>query len=72
MLKATGSLHIGLALGTHAADFMGMAASGNAIQLVGISIDGIENGKIKEHFALADFTQFMQQFVKNNLNQLTR
>ena len=50
--------------GTHTSDFLGMAASGNAIQLVGISIDGIENGKIKEHFALADFTQFMQQFVK--------
>lgn len=50
--------------GTHTADFLGMAASGNAIQLVGISIDGIENGKIKEHFAMADFTQFMQQFVK--------
>ena len=50
--------------GTHTADFLGMAASGNGIQLVGISIDGIENGKIKEHFALADFTQFMQQFLK--------
>lgn len=50
--------------GTHMADFFGMAASGNAIQLTGISIDSIENGKIKEHFAMADFTQFMQQFVK--------
>jgi steroid delta-isomerase-like uncharacterized protein len=50
--------------GSHTADFLGMAASGNAIQLAGISIDGIENGKIKEHFAMADFTQFMQQFVK--------
>jgi steroid delta-isomerase-like uncharacterized protein len=50
--------------GTHTTDFLGIAASGNAIQLEGISIDGIENGKIKEHFALADFTQFMQQFVK--------
>ena len=51
--------------GTHAAPFFGMDASGNAIQLTGISIDGIENGKIKEHFAMADFTQFMQQFAKN-------
>jgi steroid delta-isomerase-like uncharacterized protein len=50
--------------GTHKAEFFGMAASGNAIQLTGISIDGIENGKIKEHFAMADFTQFMQQFAK--------
>jgi steroid delta-isomerase-like uncharacterized protein len=50
--------------GTHRAEFFGMPASGNTIQLVGISIDGIENGKIKEHFALADFTDFMQQFTK--------
>lgn len=50
--------------GTHKADFFGMSASGNSIRLTGISIDGIENGKIKEHFAMADFTQFMQQFVK--------
>ena len=50
--------------GTHTADFLGIAASGNAIQLTGISIDGIENGKINEHFAMADFTEFMQQFIK--------
>lgn len=50
--------------GTHTEDFLGMAASGNAIELTGISIDGIENGKIKEHFAMADFTSFMQQFAK--------
>ena len=50
--------------GTHAAEFFGMAESGNKIQLVGISIDRIENGKIKEHFAMADFTEFMLQFAK--------
>jgi len=50
--------------GTHKADFFGMPASENPIRLTGISIDGIENGKIKEHFAMADFTQFMQQFAK--------
>lgn len=50
--------------GTHMANFFGMVASGNTIQLTGISIDSIENGKIKEHFAMADFTQFMQQFAK--------
>lgn len=49
--------------GTHRADFFGNPATGNAIQLTGISIDRIENGKIKEHFAVADFTQFMQQFA---------
>lgn len=50
--------------GIHTDDFMGMPASGNSIQLVGVTIDGIEDGKIKEHFCLADFTQFMQQFAK--------
>jgi steroid delta-isomerase-like uncharacterized protein len=50
--------------GTHTADFMGMPASGNSIVLEGISIDKIEEGKIKEHFAMADFTLFMQQFTK--------
>jgi len=51
--------------GTHTGDFCGMTASGNSIRLTGISIDGIENGKIKEHLAMADFTHFMQQFVKS-------
>jgi steroid delta-isomerase-like uncharacterized protein len=50
--------------GTHQQEFFGMPASGNAIRLTGISIDGIQEGKIKEHFAIADFTQFMQQFAK--------
>ncbi|MBC7826150.1 MAG: ester cyclase [Chitinophagaceae bacterium] len=52
--------------GTHTTEFFGMPASGNTVQLTGICIDGIENGKIKEHFAMADFTQFMQQFAKKN------
>jgi steroid delta-isomerase-like uncharacterized protein len=50
--------------GKHTGNFMGMAPSGNSIQLEGISIDTIEDGKIKEHFAMADFTQFLQQFTK--------
>ncbi len=52
--------------GTHSAEFFGMQASGNPIQLAGISIDRIENGKIKEHLAMADFTQFMQQFANKS------
>ena len=49
--------------GTHKNEFFGMPASGKTIALMGISIDGIVNGKIKEHLAVADFTQFMQQFA---------
>ena len=49
--------------GTHQADFMGMPASGNTITLEGISIDEVSGGKIREHFAMADFTAFMQQFA---------
>jgi steroid delta-isomerase-like uncharacterized protein len=50
--------------GTHTETFYGTPPSGNAIRLTGISIDSIENGKIKEHLAVADFTRFMQQFEK--------
>lgn len=48
--------------GTHAAEFMDMAATGKTIILAGVSIDGIESGKIKEHLAVADWSGFMQQF----------
>ncbi len=50
--------------GTHKAEFYGMPPSGNSINLTAISIDDIENGKIKEHLTIADFTRFMQQFEK--------
>jgi len=50
--------------GTHTATFYGMPPSGNSIRLTGISIDTIENGKIKEHLTVADYTHFMQQFER--------
>ena len=50
--------------GTHKAEFYGMPPSGNSINLTAISIDDIENGKIKEHLTIADFTRFMQQFER--------
>ena len=50
--------------GTHKAEFYGMLPSGNSINLTAISIDDIENGKIKEHLTIADFTRFMQQFER--------
>lgn len=48
--------------GTHTGGFMDMAATGKVIRLAGVSIDAIENGKIKEHVAMADFTGLMGQF----------
>lgn len=51
-----------LAIGTHTGEFMDMAPTGKTIRLMGVSIDAIEAGKIKEHLAMADFTAFMQQF----------
>jgi steroid delta-isomerase-like uncharacterized protein len=51
-----------LAIGTHTGEFMDMPATGKTIRLMGVSIDAIEDGKIKEHLAMADFTAFMQQF----------
>jgi predicted ester cyclase len=53
--------------GTHTGEFFGMAATGNAIKLIGIAIDSIKNGKIVEHNCVADFTQFMTQFAKKDL-----
>ncbi|MEP7324172.1 MAG: ester cyclase [Saprospiraceae bacterium] len=50
--------------GTHTGDFMGMTGTDNAIRLEGVSIDQISKGKIKEHLAIADFTQFIQQFAE--------
>jgi predicted ester cyclase len=53
--------------GTHTGDFFGMEGTGNLIKLTGISIDCIRNGKITEHFAMADFTQFMTQFSNSKV-----
>ena len=51
-----------LAIGTHTGEFMDMPPTGKTVRLMGISIDGIKEGKITEHLAMADFTGFMQQF----------
>jgi predicted ester cyclase len=55
--------------GRHTGEFAGMPASGNDIKLEAISIDVIKNSKIAEHLSIADFTAFMQQFVKKPLAQ---
>lgn len=52
--------------GTHTADFLGLEASGNVIQLTGISIDGIENGKIKEHLPWPILPSLCNNLLKSN------
>jgi steroid delta-isomerase-like uncharacterized protein len=48
-------------LGTHKGEFMGFPASGNEIFYEEVLILRLQNGKIVEHWAVADTLGFMQQ-----------
>jgi steroid delta-isomerase-like uncharacterized protein len=48
-------------VGTHKGEFMGLPASGNAISYEEVLILRLQNGKIVEHWAVADTLGFMQQ-----------
>ncbi|WP_165423826.1 ester cyclase [Ktedonosporobacter rubrisoli] len=41
--------------GTHTGPFMGLAASGKAVTMMTISLDQIIDGKVVEHFGMADW-----------------
>jgi predicted ester cyclase len=45
----------------HTGDLFGIAASGREVELATIRIDRITNGKIAEHWSIADMAGFMQQ-----------
>jgi len=47
--------------GTHTGEFMGIAPTGREITVMQISIDRIADGKIVEHWGLADQMALMQQ-----------
>jgi steroid delta-isomerase-like uncharacterized protein len=47
--------------GTHEGDFMSISPTGNKIEVSGINIIRIENGKVLEEWEDADTTGFMQQ-----------
>ena len=48
--------------GTHTASFFDKPATGNTARLEAVTIDVVRDGKIVEHNAIGDFSQFMQQF----------
>ncbi len=50
--------------GIHTGDYQGRPASGNHIKVNVIAIDRISNGKIIEHWAEMDFSNFLQQLVR--------
>lgn len=47
--------------GTFANDILGIPANGKVVEIAGISIHRLENGKLVEHWANADLLSFMQQ-----------
>jgi predicted ester cyclase len=47
--------------GKHTGDFPGVAASGNDVEIEGVAIHRIQDGKITEHWALVDMATFLQQ-----------
>jgi steroid delta-isomerase-like uncharacterized protein len=47
--------------GTHSGEFMGIPATGKKVQVAGIAIWRIENGRIVEHWSQVDSLGLMQQ-----------
>ena len=47
--------------GTHQGPLMGIPATGKRVELQGISIDRVEDGKVVEHWAQMDQVSLMQQ-----------
>jgi steroid delta-isomerase-like uncharacterized protein len=47
--------------GTHDGDFMGVPATGKSIEVNGIDIVRVENGKFVEHWGIFDAMSLMQQ-----------
>jgi steroid delta-isomerase-like uncharacterized protein len=47
--------------GTHSGPFLGMPASGKTISLSSTRIDRFQDGKIAEHWSVADMAGLMQQ-----------
>jgi predicted ester cyclase len=49
--------------GRHTGDFMGVSATGRSVSLATIRIDRIVDGKIAEHWSVADMAGLMQQLT---------
>ncbi len=48
--------------GTHLGAFMGVAPTGKAIEIMNISLDQVEEGKVVEHFGVADWLRALIAF----------
>ncbi|MBA2284328.1 MAG: ester cyclase [Ktedonobacteraceae bacterium] len=48
--------------GTHLGAFMGVAPTGKAIEIMNISLDQVEEGKLVEHFGVSDWLQALIAF----------
>jgi predicted ester cyclase len=49
--------------GRHSGDFMGVPATGRSVSLATIRIDRIVDGKIAEHWSVADMAGLVQQLT---------
>ncbi len=47
--------------GTHEGEFMGIKPTGNKVEAMGVEINHVENGKIKESWTVSDAMTVMQQ-----------
>jgi predicted ester cyclase len=48
--------------GTHRGAFMGVAPTGKAIEIMNISLDQVEDGKVVEHFGVSDWLRALIVF----------
>jgi SnoaL-like polyketide cyclase len=48
--------------GTHLGAFMGVAPTGKAIEIMHISLDQVEEGKVVEHFGVSDWLRALIAF----------
>jgi predicted ester cyclase len=48
--------------GTHLGAFMGVAPTGTAIEIMHISLDQVEEGKVVEHFGVSDWLRALIAF----------
>lgn len=47
--------------GTHEGEFMGLEPTGNEVEAMGVEINHVENGKIKESWTVSDAVTVMRQ-----------
>ncbi|WP_308113689.1 ester cyclase [Arthrobacter sp. ISL-30] len=51
----------GIMTGTHTGDFVGIAPTGQSVEIAGIDIIRVDDGKVAEHWGVTDTLKIMQQ-----------